>query len=35
LFFEAEEGATVAMNGDRYRSMLSEWLWPILESMDV
>lgn len=35
FFFEDDEGATVTVNGDRYRSMISEWLWPILENMDI
>lgn len=34
-FFENEEGATVTVNAERYRGMLTDFLWPRLDDMDV
>ena len=34
-FFENESGATVTVNGLRYRTMINEFLWPESEDMDV
>ena len=33
--FENEAGATVTMNGLRYRAMINDFLWPELEDIDV
>ena len=35
IFFENEAGATVLVNGLRYRTMINEFLWPVLEEIDV
>lgn len=34
-FFENEAGATVTVNGLRYRAMINDFLWPELEDIDV
>jgi hypothetical protein len=34
-FFENNEGETVTVNAQRYRTMLTDFLWPILDEMDV
>ena len=34
-FFEIEAGASVSVNGLRYRTMINEFLWPKLEDMDM
>lgn len=34
-FFENDEGATITVNSERYRRMLIEFLWPILNGMDI
>ena len=34
-FFESEAGATVSVNGLRYRTMVNTFLWTELEDMDV
>lgn len=34
-FFEDEAGNAVTVNGDRYRNMLREFLWPALVGMDL
>ena len=34
-FFENEPGATVTVNGLRYRAMITDFLWPELEDTDV
>ena len=35
LFFESNAGAAVSVNGLRYRTLITEFLWPELEDMDV
>ena len=35
FFFENEQGATVTVNGDRYRAMLDEFLFPKIEEDDM
>ena len=34
-FFENEAGATVTVNGLRYRAMITDFLWPELKDIDV
>lgn len=34
-FFEDEHGNAVTLNGDRYRNMISNFLWPLLNEMDT
>lgn len=34
-FFEYEEGRCVAVNIDRYRTMITDYLWPFFENMDL
>lgn len=34
-FFENEAGATVTVNGLRYREMINDFLWPELDGIDV
>ena len=34
-FFQNEAGQTVTVNGVRYREMITNFLWPELEDMDV
>lgn len=34
-FFRDEEGRAVTVNGDRYRAMLLEFLWPELDNIDI
>ena len=34
-FFENEAGAAVSVNGLHYGTMISEFLWPKFEDMDV
>ena len=34
-FFENDAGATVSVNGLRYRTMLTDFFWPELDAMDV
>lgn len=34
-FFEDGQGATVTVNGDRYRSMITDFFWPQLEDVDI
>jgi len=34
-FFENNEGQTVTVNGERYRSMITEYFWNELEDIDV
>ncbi|KAL4125925.1 hypothetical protein QTP88_010162 [Uroleucon formosanum] len=34
-FFEDERGNAETVNGDRYRNMISNFLWPILDDMDT
>ena len=34
-FFENEVGDTVTVNGVRYRNMITEFLWPRLDGMDL
>jgi hypothetical protein len=34
-FFKNETGATVTVNGMRYRAMINDFLWPELEDIDV
>lgn len=34
-FFRNEAGATATVNGNRYRTMLTEFLWPELDSIDI
>jgi hypothetical protein len=34
-FFENDAGNAVTVNGVRYRNMISEFLWPQLDGMDV
>lgn len=35
FIFEDEKATTVIVNVDRYYSMISQWVWPILENMDI
>ena len=35
FFFENEGGVAVTINGERYRDMLAEFLWPKLDDMDL
>ncbi|KAL7724213.1 hypothetical protein ACLKA6_010198 [Drosophila palustris] len=35
FFFENEEGATVTVNGERYRQMLSDWFFEEIEAEDL
>lgn len=35
FFFEDDTGTAVTVNGDRYRRMISDWLWPIMEGMNI
>ena len=35
FFFKSEEGAAVSVNGERYRAMLNEFLFPIIEKDDM
>ena len=34
-FFEDKHGNAETVNGDRYRSKISNFLWPILDDMDT
>lgn len=34
-FFENDAGDSVTVNGERYRAMLNNFLWPILEEHDI
>ena len=34
-FFENKQGAAVMVNGDRYRAMLNEFLFPKIEEDDM
>lgn len=34
-FFEDEHGNAETVNEDRYRNMISNFLWPILDDMDT
>jgi len=34
-FFRNEVGNTVTVNGERYRSMITNFLWPKLEEVDL
>ena len=34
-FFRNEAGVRVTVNGDRYRTMLTEFLWPELDNIDI
>jgi hypothetical protein len=34
-FFEKEAGNAVTVNGVRYRDMITEFLWPQLDGMDM
>jgi len=34
-FFRNEVGNTVTVNGERYRSMITNFLWPQLEEVDL
>lgn len=34
-FFEDQEGRAVTVNGDRYRTMIREFLWPHLDGMNT
>ena len=34
-FFRNEEGVAVNVNGEQYRKMLTEFLWPELDSIDI
>ena len=34
-FFRNEAGAAVTVNGERYRKMLTEFLWPELDEIDI
>lgn len=34
-FFEDQEGQAVTVNGDRYRKMIREFLWPHLDNIDI
>lgn len=34
-FFENDAGATVSVNGLRYRTMLTDFFWPEIDAMDV
>jgi hypothetical protein len=33
-FFEDEHGNAETVNGDRYRNMIYDFFWPILDDMD-
>jgi hypothetical protein len=35
FFFEVDEGDTVTINGERYRHMLTSFLWPFLQNIDM
>ena len=35
IFFENEQGDAVTVNGDRYRAMLNEFLFTIIEKEDI
>lgn len=35
FFFEDDEGVTVTINGERYRHMLTNFLWPFLQNIDM
>lgn len=35
FFFENEAGRAVTVNGDRYRDMVTDFLWPELENIDL
>ena len=35
FFFENEQGNAVTVNGDRYRAMLSDFLFPKIEEDDI
>ena len=35
VFFENEQGVAVTVNGDRYRAMLNEFLFPKIEEEDI
>lgn len=34
-FFKDERGKTVTVNGERYRAMITEFVWPELDGMDL
>ena len=34
-FFEDGAGNAVTVNGERYRNMITEFLWPQLDGMDL
>lgn len=35
FFFEDRAGRAVTVNGERYRAMITDFLWPIIDQMDV
>lgn len=35
FFFEDERGQAVTVNGERYRNMITDFLWPNLENVDL
>ena len=35
FFSENEQGAAVTFNGERYRAMLNEYLFPKIEELDI
>jgi len=34
-FFQNEAGVAITVNGERYRSMISNFLWPKIDDMDT
>ena len=34
-FFQNEAGVAITINGERYRSMISNFLWPKMDDMDT
>jgi len=34
-FFQNEAGVAIIVNGERYRSMISNFLWPKMDNMDT
>jgi len=34
-FFQNEAGVAITVNGERYRSMISNFLWPKMDDMDT
>ena len=34
-FFQNEAGVAITINGERYRSMISNFLWPKMDDMET